>query len=242
MRSLPADDPSPACAPSRPRPGARSSRPAQGLLLAAALLCVGLSGPVRAEKADREKPINVEADRMQYDDLKQINVFTGNVVMTKGTIIIRADRVVVRQDPEGYQYGTAQGTASKLASFRQRRDDGPDLYVEGYAIDLEYDGRRETVTLDQKASLRKLDRGRVTDEAQGNRIVYQSLSEFYTVESGGAASSSSNPGGRVRVTLQPKTEPPPPTPGRPAGGAPVELRPDPGLGPSTGGAAGESRR
>ena len=49
--------------------------------LALALLVAAV--PVaRAEKADRNKPINVEADRMQYDDLKQINVFTGNVTLT----------------------------------------------------------------------------------------------------------------------------------------------------------------
>lgn len=211
----------------------QSRRRTIALALAVAAGLALVVAPVRAEKADRDKPINVEADRMQYDDLKQINVFTGNVVMTKGTIVIRADRVVVRQDPEGYQYGTAHGNAAKLASFRQKRDGGPDLYVEGYAIDLEYDGRRETVTLDQKASLRKLDRDRVTDEAQGNRIIYQSLSEFYTVESGGSATSSSNPGGRVRVTLQPKTDPGPggatPAPA-PGSGAPLELRPDGSLG------------
>ena len=73
-------------------------------LVLGALLAGGAS-PVRAEKADRTKPMNIEADALRYDDLKQTSVFTGNVLVTKGTIIIRGARIDVRQDPEGYQYG-----------------------------------------------------------------------------------------------------------------------------------------
>lgn len=194
-----------------------------------------------AEKADRDKPINVEADRMQYDDLKQINVFTGNVVLTKGTIVIRGDRVVVRQDPEGFQYGTAYGSPSKLATFRQKRD-GIDEYVEGSAVQLDYNGKTEIFTLTQQASMRKLIKERVTDEAHGNVITYNSLTEFYTVDGAGQSASSSSPGnGRVRVVIQPKTEPgsgaavsaPPP--------APVTIRPDPRLSDPADGNNGTSR-
>ncbi len=93
--------------------------------LALALLC----GNVLAEKADKEKPMNVEADTLRYDDLKQTSVFTGNVVLTKGTIVIRGARVDVRQDPEGYQYGTVTAEAGKLAFYRQKRE-GVDEFIE----------------------------------------------------------------------------------------------------------------
>ena len=79
----------------------------------------------QAEKADRTKPMNIEADAMRYDDLKQTSVFTGNVVVTKGTIIIRGARIDVRQDPEGYQYGVVTAAPGKLAYYRQKRDAGP---------------------------------------------------------------------------------------------------------------------
>ena len=170
---------------------------------------------VAAEQADRGKPINVEADRMQYDDLKQINVFTGNVTMTKGTIVIRADRLVIRQDPEGYQYGTAYGNP---ATFRQKRE-GVDQFVHGVGQQLDYDGKTETVRFQQRASLKRLERERVTDEIHGSTIVYDARSEFFTVESGGArAATPENPGGRVRVVIQPKN----PDPAEPAA---VPLRP-----------------
>ena len=66
--------------------------------------------------------MNIEADALRYDDLKQTSVFTGNVVVTKGTIVIRGARIDVRQDPEGYQYGVVTAAPGKLAYFRQKRD------------------------------------------------------------------------------------------------------------------------
>jgi lipopolysaccharide export system protein LptA len=191
-------------------------------MLPAVLLFVALclpSLPVRAEKADRDKPVNVEADRMQYDDLQGINVFTGNVTLTKGTIIIRADRMVLRQDPQGFHYGTAYGHP---ASFRQRRD-VPDQFVEGYGLQIDWDGKQEVVYLRQKSMLKRLDKERVTDEAHGNLIVYESLSEFFTVESGSSpAPTAGNPSGRVRVVIQPRT----PSAGatEPLPAAPLELK------------------
>lgn len=172
---------------------------------ATALLALALAAsPVHAERADRDKPINVEADSMHYDDLKQVNVFSGNVTLTKGTIVIRGDRLVLRQDPEGYQYGTAEG---RPASFRQKRD-GVDQFVVGVGRTLSYDGRTEKVRLEEQANLKRLERERVIDEVHGKVIVYDSRNEFFDVQGGGAASSSpENPSGRVRVVIQPRNAP-----------------------------------
>ena len=174
-------------------------------------LALAATSPALAERADRDKPINVEADSMQYDDLKQVNVFSGNVTLTKGTIVIRGDRLVLRQDPEGYQYGTAEG---RPASFRQKRD-GVDQFVVGVGRTLSYDGRTEKVRLEEQANLKRLERERVIDEVHGKVIVYDSRNEFFDVQGGGAAASSpENPSGRVRVVIQPRNAPAePPAPG-----------------------------
>ena len=71
--------------------------PLYSLVLPAAL-ALGAAFPAWAEKADRDKPMNAEADALRYDDLKQTSVFTGNVVITKGTTIVRGARVDVSQD------------------------------------------------------------------------------------------------------------------------------------------------
>lgn len=174
--------------------------------------------PAHAERADREKPTQVESDRMQYDDQRQVNVFTGNVVLTKGTILLRADRLVVRQDAEGFQYGTATGN---LAWFRQKRDAPGEQYVEGQARQIDYNGKLETFHLQQQAMLRRTENGRVLDEVHGSEILYEARSEFFTVEgTRGAAATAENPGGRVRVVIQPREGPASGTPSGPASGAP----------------------
>mgnify|MGYP000411437505 CR=1 FL=1 len=58
------------------------------LLLAVA--CALSWGTALAEKADRNKPMNIEADALRYDDLKQVSVFTGRAVLTKGTLGVLA--------------------------------------------------------------------------------------------------------------------------------------------------------
>ncbi|MFP5404789.1 MAG: lipopolysaccharide transport periplasmic protein LptA [Gammaproteobacteria bacterium] len=189
-------------------------------LLLASAFCATASW---AEKADRDKPINVESDRMQYDDVKQVSTFTGNVVLTKGTLEIRGDRLTVRTDPEGWQYGTAWGDP---ASFRQKRE-GVDEWIEGKARQIDYDGKQDTVRLQQQAMVRRTAHDRVLDEVHGSDILYESRTEFFTVEGeGGAGVTAANPTGRVRVIIQPRT-----TPAAPAG-PPATLEPSPQLGPA----------
>ena len=47
------------------------------------------AGLVWAEKADRDRPMNIEADRLEHDDLKKVSVFQGRVIASKGTILLR---------------------------------------------------------------------------------------------------------------------------------------------------------
>ena len=172
-----------------------------------------------AEKADRDKPLTVDADRMEYDDIKQVGTFTGKVVLTKGTILIRADRLTVRQDEDGFQHGTAWGAP---ATFRQKRE-GIGEWVEGHGRRIDYDGRRDSVRLQDQAMIRRTDGGKVLDEIHGNDIVYESGTEIFTVRgSDGRTPTASNPSGRVRMVIQPRkpgeSPPDPATRLAPAGG------------------------
>ena len=173
-------------------------------LVVAALLC--LAGAAQAEKADRSKPMNIEADSLRYDDLKQVSVFTGRVVLTKGTIQIRGDRLEVRQDPDGYQFGVATGAADKLAFYRQKRE-ALDEFIEGEGETITYDGRADTVTFSRKAQLRRLRGTTLADEITGGNIVYENLTDLFTVDGVAKNGPSGALGtGRVRVMLTPKPE------------------------------------
>ncbi|MGZ5787683.1 MAG: lipopolysaccharide transport periplasmic protein LptA [Ramlibacter sp.] len=169
------------------------------LLLPLALL---LWGPhAGAEKADRDKPMNIEADALRYDDLKQTSVFSGKVVVTKGTIVIRGARVEVRQDPEGYQYGVVTAEPGKLAFYRQKRE-GVDEFIEGESQVIEYDGKADRVKFIRQAELRRLRGGAVSDEMVGSLITYDNSNDVFTVDGG---PGSPAPGGRVRAVLAPRS-------------------------------------
>jgi lipopolysaccharide export system protein LptA len=145
-----------------------------------------------AERADRGKPIHIEADQVLVDDAKQIATFIGNVQMIQGTMVIRGDKIVVVQDKEGFKHGTAYG---KTASFRQKRE-GLDEYVEGYGERIEYDTRAETVDFYVKARVK-----RDLDEVRGEHITYSQKTEIFQVNSGTSTDTAPK---RVRAVLQPK--------------------------------------
>lgn len=168
-----------------------------------AVLAALAGGPAFAEKADRFKPLNVEADQPgRIDLLNQHVVFNGNVVVTKGTMTIRAGRIEVRETPEGYHSAVAIGSAGKPATFRQKRD-GVDEWIEGEAERLEYDGKTDTIRFVTNAAVRRLRGSTVADEIAGNVVSYDSIGEVFSV-SGGAAATPTNPGGRVRAVLTPR--------------------------------------
>lgn len=172
------------------------------LVLLAAALCA-VAGLARAEKADRFKPLNVEADQPgRIDLLNQYVVFNGNVVVTKGTMVIRAARIEVRESADGYHNAVALGGANRPATFRQKRD-GVDEFIEGEAERLEYDGKSDTIRFVNNASVRRLRGAGVADEISGNLVSYDSITEVFSV-SGGAAATPANPGGRVRAVLTPR--------------------------------------
>jgi lipopolysaccharide export system protein LptA len=169
-------------------------------ILLLALLPVG----AQAEKADREKPINIESDRVTVDDVKQLSVFEGNVVLTQGTMVIRGDRMEVRQDKAGFKQGTVWG---KRAYFKQKRD-GTNELIEGWGERIEYDSRADKVQLFTQAAMKRGD-----DDVAGDYISYDATTEFFQVIGGGSkAATSNNPEGRVRTVLQPKPKSAPPAP------------------------------
>ena len=171
---------------------------AQCGLLALAGLCAPT--PAWAARADRNQPLTFAADSARVDEARQLNILSGNVEITKGSIVIRADRVEIRQTPEGFQSAIAVGAAGKRAYFRQKRQ-GSDEYLEGEAERLEYDSRSDTVKLVNQAVMRRFRGSAVADEVAGNTISFDNTTEVFQVLGG---ASSAAPAGRVRGVLTPR--------------------------------------
>lgn len=191
-------------------------------------LALGAAAPAWADAADRNQPVTISADQQSTVDLlKQVVTFSGNVIISQGTLAIRADRVEVRETPQGFRSAVALGTPGKPASFRQKRE-GLDEYVEGSADRIEYDGGADTVHFVGHAKVRRLRGASVADELTGNEITYDNVSEVFSVEGGPSNVTPANPTGRVRAVLTPAPKAAS-APARPASAPPL-LRPSPGLG------------
>jgi lipopolysaccharide export system protein LptA len=203
--------------------GDQVRQPSNSSLAAALLVAAALAlpaGAARAEKADRDKPMNVEADALRYDDLKQTTVFTGKVVITKGTIVIRGARVDVTQDAEGYQHGLVTAEPGKRAFYRQKRE-GLDEYIEGEGDTIEYDGKADRVKFINHAEMRRFRGPTLSDEMVGSLITYDNGSDTFNVDGGPASAAA---GGRVRAVLAPRASASAPAP-RAAATPPAGLRP-----------------
>lgn len=173
---------------------------AHGLRLAAACLAAALvTTGAWAEKADRGKPMVIEAEKPGTVDMqRQVVVFSGNVVIAQGTLQIRAERVEIREERDGSRSAAATGVPTQQARFRQKRD-GLDEYVEGSADRIDFDGRADSLRMSGNAQVRRLRGTQVADEITGQLITWDNTTEVFNVEAGPAGA-----GGRVRAVLAPR--------------------------------------
>ncbi|GHD61640.1 lipopolysaccharide transport periplasmic protein LptA [Jeongeupia chitinilytica] len=149
-----------------------------------------LTAPLaHAESADREKPMNIEADHANFDQKNNVGVYTGNVIVVQGTMTLKADKVTVRQDADGNQFSLGDG---KPVKFRQRMDTGE--WVDANSLHYDYDGKTGILKLINKAWVRR-DTG---DEVIGDVIIYEMTTSTYQAQTDG------KPGSRVNITLIPK--------------------------------------
>lgn len=157
--------------------------------------------PAFAERADRFAKMQIEADQPSKVDIqKRIVTFNGNVVVNKGTMTIRASRIEVRENAEGYQTAIATGSPAR---FRQKRD-GVNEWIEGEALTLTYDSKADTLKLTDQAKVRRLRGTELADQAIGAVIVYDNTAEVFTVSGGPKSATPENPTGRVVVELAPR--------------------------------------
>jgi lipopolysaccharide export system protein LptA len=174
------------------------------LRFAFAIVLVAIAARVpsaSAEQADREKPIHYQADTGDVNVQTKVGTLLGNVILTQGTLTIRADKIVFRQNADNSVSATAWGNP---LTFREKRDQ-VDEYYEGVAQRAEYDGQKRFLELFDRALLRK-----GSDEIRSNYISYNAETEFFKAEgrpdTRPAAAGESPLGARVRGVFQPQKD------------------------------------
>jgi lipopolysaccharide export system protein LptA len=170
------------------------------LLMPVLIAAVLAAGAARAERADSTKPTIIDADSATGNEVTQVRTLIGNVNLQRGTLLIKAGRAVMKNDPEGYSYTTFYADPGKLATFRQKRDGG-DIWDEGEAERIEYDNKTEIVKMFSKAKITTLDNKRKTQEVQGPYLSYDSRKEVYSLENDVSGTTKAN-GGRVRIVIE----------------------------------------
>jgi lipopolysaccharide export system protein LptA len=193
-------------------------------VLASALALASISvslGAAHAEKADRAQALNFAADAARVDEVRKLNILTGNVEITKGSMVVQADRVEVKQNPDGSQTATAIAGPKGRAYFRQKRE-GLDEFIEGEADTVVYDGRDDTVNFQGRAVMRRLKGQTPSDEVAGQAILYDNKTSVFQVVGKGAGNVTS---GRVRGVIAPRAPEAPATTTAPTTAPKAEPRP-----------------
>lgn len=174
------------------------------ILIAITALCAATA---LAEKADSLKSAVVNFDTLDIDEVTQTRILTGNVDVTRGTLVLKSDKALLKETPEGYLSVTLTASPGKMATFRQKRDGGPNLWVEGQAQRIEYDERTEVTKLFGAAIVRQLDGSKVTNELDSEFISYDGRKE--TAVSRNDASGENKTGkGRGTLIFAPRTPAP----------------------------------
>lgn len=158
-----------------------------------------------AERADRQKPTHIEADRLIHDELNQVSIFTGHAVLTRGTMVMRGSRIEMREDPDGYQFGLILPEPHQRAFFRQKRE-GNNEFMEGEALRIEFDGKADRIKLIDQAEVRRYRGAVLSDTLTGKLIIYENLTDVFSID-GQRTQEGGKPGaGRVRAVLAPRSK------------------------------------
>lgn len=156
----------------------------------------------QALSSDRDQPINLEADHANIDDLKGISIYTGNVILTQGSMVIKSSKLTLYNNKNNeLEKAVAVGTDKKLATFKQRPE-GKDQDLKARSKTMIYFLNKEKIHLLKKAYV-----WQAGDTFSGDKIIYDTKHETViasSIKSKNGQSVSS--GGRVRVTIQPKSK------------------------------------
>lgn len=140
----------------------RTNKLSLKLALVASLLAASL--PAMALTGDTNQPIHIESDQQSLDMQGNVVTFTGNVVVTQGSIKINADKVVVTR-PANQQGKEVIDGYGNPATFYQMQDNGKP--VKGRASKMHYELANDFVVLTGNAYLEQLD-----SNIKGDKITY----------------------------------------------------------------------
>ena len=148
---------------------------------------LALAGPALALDSDRRQPIYIDADRVELDEAKGLNTYSGTVVVEQGTMRINSDTLVIHMTNRKPVRYVATG---KPARYKQQpKPDEGDVVGTGNEIEYTVDDKK----LHMRGNARITRQG---DVFQGDQLVYDTVRDLVT--------GSGGEGGRIRMIIQPQ--------------------------------------
>jgi lipopolysaccharide export system protein LptA len=181
-----------------------------------AALAFAFAGNANAERTDRDKPIRYSANTLDGNEAEQTVLLTGKVEVTQGSIVLRADRVVLKQQADGTYNVSATG---KPVTFRQKMDNS-DEFVDAQALRVEYVGAKDLVELYDQSWIK---RGK--DELRGSYLTYNSATGAFAGRGSSQPAGQQAGDGRISGVIQPKPKEPPKQEAKPGEGAKLQSAP-----------------
>jgi lipopolysaccharide export system protein LptA len=142
---------------------------------------MNIANDALAEKADQDKPIILQAEKVSGNDTSQIYDLNGEVLLIKGSMIVTGEDGNIKIDPEGYEFIDVKGTPEAIATFRQRREGLANEFMQGHGAHATYDAKTEILTLTGNASLKRLLNMQMLDQLHGWKIEYDDVKQYYRV-------------------------------------------------------------
>lgn len=155
-----------------------------------------------ANNAVEEPDTIILSDTLHYDDVAKVSTFTGNVILTRGALTLRAEKLVMREDADGNQFGTATTNPGEIVTIYQENPEKFETII-GTGNQADYDGGNGTVTLTGQAVVTRKVCGEPFDNVRGSKIVYHEKTAKYEAFGG---ANSAGAGGRVRSLTQPQSK------------------------------------
>lgn len=156
-----------------------------------------------AERADSLKQAQISARSIEADEVTQTRVLAGDVILTRGTLILKSERAIIKEAADGFMSVVLTTTPNNFATFRQKKDGGPDLWIEGQSERMEYEERTDVIKLFNKATIKNLEGTRLSNQTDGEFISYDSRKDVATARNDASGESKAGQG-RVTVILAPR--------------------------------------
>ncbi|WP_322999204.1 lipopolysaccharide transport periplasmic protein LptA [Castellaniella sp.] len=172
------------------------------LFAASATCLLALSAQAASPQGKAAEPDTIIlSDTLHYDDVNKTSTFTGNVVLTRGAMTLRADKLVTHEDAQGNQFGTATADKGGTVTIRQENPEKFEtLIATGQQAD--YAGQAGDITLTGQATVTRQVCGQTFDSVRGAKIIYHDKTGTYEAFGG---QNSAAAGGRVRSLAQPQS-------------------------------------